>query len=182
MTDVPSSVAGILVAAGILAATAPRAAAQEPPGVDSAVALVRTRYAAIQQTRLDSTVLPYSSPGGSGTVITYRDRGALRKLAVRFDGDGASWVLEHYYWSDSLIFAFRRWERFPETGPSRVSEHRWYVAGGRVVRGLELGEDGRRRTIRPGDADFGSATAAVLGQAACWRRYAEAGVEAEAAC
>lgn len=166
-----------------LTLAAPRGGlAQDPPVVDSAVALVRTRYAAIQQTRLDSTVLPYSSPGGAGTVATYRERGALRKVAVRFEGDGASWVLEHYYWSDSLIFAFRRWERFPENGPSRVSEHRWYLAGGLVVRGLELGEDGRRRMLRRGDADLGRASAGVQSQAACWRRHAAAGVEAEATC
>src|SRR3970282_658557 len=75
-----------------------------------------------------------------------------------------------------------RWERFPETGPSRVSELRWYVAGGQVVRGAELGEDGRRRTLRPGDAGFARNAPGVLSTAACWRRYAEAGVEGETTC
>jgi len=172
--------AGLMAVGG--AAAAGGATAQDPPGVDSAVALVRARYAAIQGTRLDSTALAYTSPGGSGQAIRFRDAGQLRKLVVTFDGDGASWRLEHFYWADSLIFAFLRWERFPETGPSRVSELRWYVAGGQVVRGAELGEDGRRRTLRPGDVGFARNAPGVLSTAACWRRYAEAGVESETSC
>jgi hypothetical protein len=167
----------------LLPAAAPLpAAAQDAPAVDSAVALVRSRFTAIQTMRLDSVVLPYTSPGGSGTVTTYRERGAARKIVVKFDGDGASWTLEHYYWADSLIFAFRRWERFPESGPSLVSERRWYVAGGRVLRILALGEDGRRRTIRASDPDFSRESEAVLSEASCWRRHAAAGREAEASC
>jgi hypothetical protein len=135
--------AGVVLLLSCSATLAPGLArAQEAPGVDSAVALVRSRYAAIQAARLDSTVLAYSSPGGSGTVTGYREGGALRKVVVRFDGDGASWQLEHYYHADSLIFAFRRWERFPDEGPSRVAEHRWYLAAGGVVRVLELGAAG----------------------------------------
>jgi hypothetical protein len=165
----------------VLAATG-TLAAQEPPGADSAVALVRARVAAIQRARLDSSVLAFTNPGGSGTVAGFREGAAVRKIVARFDGDGASWRLEHYYWDDSLIFAFRRWERFPEEGPARVSEQRWYVAAGRVVRGLDLAEDGRRRTRRPRDADFAREADAVLRAAACWRRYAAAGVEGESAC
>lgn len=174
-------------AAGVAAVVASGAVsgmlrAQDPPGADSAIALVRSRYAAIQAARLDSIVLAYSSPGGSGSTVRFRETGQLRKVVVTFEGDGASWRLEHYYWSDSLIFAYRRWERFPETGPSRASEHRWYLVQGQVARVLELAEDGRRRTLRPGDAPFTAAASGVLRQAACWRRYAEAGVEGDASC
>jgi hypothetical protein len=159
----------------LLVGFARAAVAQEPEGVQAAVNRIRDRYAAIQQalSRYDSTVAPWESPGGSGTVTAYREAGALRKLAVRFDGDGASWRAEYFFWDDSLVFGYRRWERFPEGGDSRVSEDRWYVSDGRVLRWARVEEDGGRRTVPATDAAFASSAEAFLGGAGCWRRFAE---------
>lgn len=158
------------------------ARAQDAPAVDSAVALVRARYAAIQAARLDSAVVAYTTPGGSGTVTRHREGGALRKVAVRFDGDGASGFSEYYYWDDTLVFAYDRWERYPEQGPERRGENRVYLAGGRAVRWIRTDEDGRRRTMGPGAPEFATVTGAMITAAACWRRYAEAGVSGEVEC
>jgi hypothetical protein len=165
---------------GALLASA--AVAQQPPSLDSRLALVRERYAAIQSARLDSSSVAYTSPGGEGRVTAFREAGGLRKVAVRFDGDGASWFLEHFYWNDSLIFVYRRWERYPESGPERTSEDRWYVLDGSLARWIRTGEDGVRRTVPPGDPEFATTAAAVLAEAACWRRFVEAGVSGEASC
>lgn len=154
----------------------------QQPTLQSRLAWVRERYAAIEAARLDSSTVAYTSPGGDGRVTAYREAAQLRKVAVRFDGDGASWVAEHFYWDDALVFAYRRWERYPESGPERVSEDRWYVLDGSVVRWIRSGEDGVRRTVPPGDAEYPSAAAALLAAAACWRRFAEAAVPGEAPC
>ncbi|MBI1722864.1 MAG: hypothetical protein HYR48_03020 [Gemmatimonadetes bacterium] len=180
---VPQGVAALALA--FCATVADAAAAQQrDPGVEAALAGIRDRYTTIQQSvaRYDSNVVRYQSPGGSGTVTAYRDGGSLRKLTVRFDGDGASWALEHFYWDDALLFGHRRWERFPEEGPSRVSDDRSYVAEGRVIRWLRTEEDGTRRTVSPADAAFGSGAAAFLAEAACWRRFVEGPAGAEAHC
>jgi hypothetical protein len=160
----------------------PRAAAQAPTDTAAAIALVRERYAAIQAARLDSSSVAYTSPGGQGTVTAWRAGGSLRKLTVAFDGDGASGLWEYFYWDDALQFVYHRWTRYPDEGPERVSEDRWYVAGGQVVRWLRTSEGGAPRAVRGDEREFANAAVAALAVAACWRRFAEAGVAGEAQC
>jgi hypothetical protein len=164
-----------------LFSVASTAVAQQPT-LESRLAAVRERYAAIQAARLDSSSLAYTSPGGEGRVTAYRESGRRRKLVVRFDGDGASWFLEHFYWNDSLFFAYRRWERYPESGPERVSQDRWYLLDASLLRWIGTGEDGIRHTVPPEDTEYRSAATAVLAEAACWRRFVETGVSGEARC
>jgi hypothetical protein len=156
--------------------------AQQPGGVEAQVAQVRERVALIQGARLDSVSVFYTTPGGSGQAVAYREGGRLRKVAVRFDGDGASGFNEHYYWNDTLVFAYSRWDRFPPEGPERRSEDRLYLTGGRAVRWIRTAEDGTRRTFGPGMGDFAAASAAMIRGAACWRRFVEAGVSGEVEC
>ncbi|MEK7667471.1 MAG: hypothetical protein AAB409_02365 [Gemmatimonadota bacterium] len=143
---------------------------------EAAVDSVRARYQEVQRIlregRRDSTVTPFESPGGEGSVTTHRADGRVRSLVVRFDGHGASWRTELVYWDDALLFGFRRWERFPPEGPTRASEDRWYVWEGRVLRWLRTEESGVRRTVTPTGPDFASSASAFLTSAACWWRFA----------
>lgn len=166
-----------LLVLGVVAVFPLRAQAPAAAPPEAAVDTVRARYQEVQRVlregRRDSTVTPFESPGGSGSVTTYRADGRVRSVVVRFDGDGASWRTEFTYWDDALLFGFRRWERFPPEGPARTSEDRWYVWEGRVLRWLRTEESGIRRTVAPTDADFASSASGFLTTAACWRRFAQ---------
>ena len=176
------SAARTLVWPVCLTAVLTAAAAAQAPPLDSRLALIRDRYGIIQRSRLDSSSFAYTTPGGSGAVTTAREGGQLRRIAVRFDGDGASGLWEYYYWNDSLIFSFSWWERYPPTGPEARSESRWYVVDGAVAQWILTEESGVRRTLRPGTPEFRADADAMLGRAACWRRFAEAGRPGEAEC
>lgn len=180
-TALATAALGALLCVG---APASSAWAQAPDSVEAAVAAIRGRVATIQRDlgRYDSTIMPYESVGGPGAVTAHRDGGALRKLVVRFDGDGASSVTEYFYWDDAPVFSYRRWERFPEEGPSRTSEDRWYISGGRALRWVRTEEDGTRRVVAPTDAAFARAAEAFLTSAACWRRFAEAAARDTPSC
>ncbi|MGD2135877.1 MAG: hypothetical protein PVF27_06940 [Gemmatimonadales bacterium] len=121
----------------------------------------------------------YVIAGGSGTLVLYTDDDAVRKLTVRFDGDGAGGVDEYFYWNDSLFFVFSRWETFPiwpdqdpdDFGPT---EHRYYFQDGRLIRWLVRSheEDMRRREVPPDDARFAEEQRRILEQAAQWLGFA----------
>lgn len=151
------------------------------PSTAERIEEIRARFGEVQQSleRYARAEREYVVAGGSGTLVLYTDAGALRKLAVRFDGDGAGGVDEYFFWNDSLFFVFVRWETFP-TWPDQdpddfgPTEYRYYFQDGRLIRWLVRSheEDMRQREIPADDERYLAEDRRIREQAAQWLGFA----------
>lgn len=157
---------------GLLLAAVPLAGQAD---AERAMQQIRADYQAIQTASAawDSVTKAWVSAGGEGRVARWTaPDGRFSKVAVRFDGDGASWFREYYFRHDSLFFAFDRWERYPDAAPVDATENRYYFAGGALVRWLaRMAADGPNVPQDPEDAEYLNASSRVRSLAGCWVRF-----------
>lgn len=159
-------------AIGLALFLAAPAAGQDTAG---ALARIRTDYQAVQAGAAgwDSTAKAWTGAGGAGTVTRWRDpAGRFLKLAVRFDGDGASWSREYFFREGALFFAFDRWATFPEGGAADVLENRYAFQAGDLIQWLvRTAADGPNTPQDPTDAAWLDAGHHVPQVAECWMRF-----------
>jgi hypothetical protein len=145
---------------------------------------IRRQYAQVQNELGSYKKLEkkYVTGGGSGLVITYYKDDDIRKMAVRFDGEGASGLKEYFFWDGELFFHFDKWETFQiweDQENVGVTENRYYFRHGRLIRWLVRSheDDFKPKEIGSDDDQFILSQDDVLEEAEGWLRFSNSDEE-----
>jgi len=113
-----------------------------------AVAAIRQRYATINKNisrykTVRKELAGFSTEGGELTV--YFEGLAIKKIAVKHQGETGRSFEEYYYLDDGFMFVYRRQDTYSEPMSGKVvktQETRFYFEDGELVRWLD--EKGKR--------------------------------------
>ena len=121
-----------------------------------AVAAIRQRYATVNKNlprykTVTKELVGFSTEGGELTA--YFEGLAIKKIAVRHQGETGRAFEEYYYLNDGFLFVYRKEETYsqPMSGKVvRTQESRFYFEDGELVRWLD--EKGKR--VPRGSSEF----------------------------
>ncbi len=138
----------------LFSATIVSALAADPE--TEAVAAIRQRYATINQNlsrykAVRKELAGFSTEGGELTV--YFEGAAIRKIAVKHQGETGRSFEEYYYLGDGFLFVYRKEDTYSEPLSGKVvetRETRFYFEDGELVRWLD--EKGKR--VPRDDSEF----------------------------
>lgn len=146
----------ILTAAllAVLSASVPTASAEDPE--TEAVGAIRQRYATINQNLsryklVRKELTGFSTEGGELTV--YFDGAAIKKIAVKHQGETGRSFEEYYYLDDGFMFVYRKEDTYSKPMSGKVVqtlETRFYFEDGELVHWLD--EKGKR--VPRDDSEF----------------------------
>ena len=137
----------------------------EIPNEESAIALIRERYAIVnravpQYRKTERSLDGFSTEGG--TLEAFYDGTALRKIIATYLGETGRAAEEYYFWDEQVFFVFRSEDTYDEPFGKVVqtTENRFYFVDNRMIRWLN--QD--RRHVPSAEPSFTERQNALLKQ------------------